>query len=139
MGTRIRPVISEGNEYWISKERYYELKHFCLQYNDWVKIYNALSDSRFGTNLDDIKPLNHLPGNPTEKIAIAKNHYRERMDMVEKAAEFSDIDISKYILLAVTNNISCNCLISKYDMPCGKDKFYNAYRKFFWWLSKCRD
>lgn len=138
MATKIRPAISEGNEYWISKERYYELKHFCLQYNDWLKIYNALDDVRFGTSIDDIKCLNHIPGNPTEKIAIAKLHYRERMDMVEKAAEFSDIDISKYILKAVTDNISCSCLIAKYGMPCGKDKFYNAYRRFFWRLSRSR-
>ena len=44
MGTRIRPELSEKNKYWISKHRYYELKHFCLQYPLWRKAYAALEE-----------------------------------------------------------------------------------------------
>lgn len=32
MGNIIRAEVSENNPYWIEKHRYYELKHFCLQY-----------------------------------------------------------------------------------------------------------
>ena len=42
MSTLIRPEISKNNEYWIPRHRYYELKHFCLQYREWVKIVNSL-------------------------------------------------------------------------------------------------
>ena len=42
MGTTIRPELSEKNPYWIEKHRYYELKHFCLQYPIWRKTYSAL-------------------------------------------------------------------------------------------------
>ena len=42
MATEIRPELSEKNPYWIGKHRYYELKHFCLQYPIWKKAYNAL-------------------------------------------------------------------------------------------------
>lgn len=34
MSTTIRPEVSEKNQYWIEKHRYYELKHFCLQYKE---------------------------------------------------------------------------------------------------------
>ena len=44
MSTTIRPEISEKNKYYIDKHRYYELKHFCLQYPLWEKQYNELSD-----------------------------------------------------------------------------------------------
>lgn len=37
MGTTIRPELSEKNPYWIERHRYYELKHFCLQYPIWKK------------------------------------------------------------------------------------------------------
>ena len=33
MGTTLRAELSEKNPYWIEKHRYYELKHFCLQYS----------------------------------------------------------------------------------------------------------
>ena len=34
----IRPELSKKNQYWIDRHRYYELKHFCLQYKNW-KVY----------------------------------------------------------------------------------------------------
>ena len=42
MGTTLRAELSEKNPYWIEKHRYYELKHFCLQYPIWKKAYSAL-------------------------------------------------------------------------------------------------
>lgn len=32
MATTIRPEVSKKSKYWIERHRYYELKHFCLQY-----------------------------------------------------------------------------------------------------------
>ena len=43
MATTIRPELSEKNPYWIEKHRYYELKHFCLQYPIWRKAYVSLN------------------------------------------------------------------------------------------------
>ena len=42
MSTTIRPELSEKNPYWIEKHRYYELKHFCLQYPIWKRARAAL-------------------------------------------------------------------------------------------------
>ena len=42
MSTTIRPELSEKNQYWIEKHRYYELKHFCLQYPIWRRYYAML-------------------------------------------------------------------------------------------------
>ena len=44
MATKIRAKLSEKNKYWIDKHRYYELKHFCLQYQMWKKAYKALDE-----------------------------------------------------------------------------------------------
>lgn len=45
MATRIRPELAENNKYWISKHRYYELKHYCLQYPLWKSAYAAFDDT----------------------------------------------------------------------------------------------
>ena len=37
MGNHEKAVLSKKNKYYISKHRYYELKHFCLQYNEWIE------------------------------------------------------------------------------------------------------
>lgn len=40
MSTTIHPELSKKNTYWIEKHRYYELKHFCLQYPIWKEAYH---------------------------------------------------------------------------------------------------
>lgn len=42
MRNDMRPELSQKNPYWIGKHRYYELKHFCLQYPIWKKARLAL-------------------------------------------------------------------------------------------------
>lgn len=139
MSTSIRPEISKKSDYWISKERYYELKHFCLQYPDWKKILISLNTLNFNGTIPEFLTTKNYKTSPVERIIIAREHYNNRIDMIENAAELADDEISNYIIMGVTKNISCPSLIAKYDMPCGKDKYYEAYRKFFYILSGLRD
>ena len=53
MGTTLRAELSEKNPYWIEKHRYYELKHFCLQYPIWKKAYAALDGTNTKANTKD--------------------------------------------------------------------------------------
>lgn len=139
MGTKIRAKLSEKNKYWISKHRYYELKHFCLQYPLWKRAYAALDDICLSsTNLDIITSSCGFPGDPTAKCALMKVYYSERIEMVEKAAMAADKDLYFYILKAVTEEASYSYLKTRLEMPCGKDMYYDRYRKFFWLLSKER-
>lgn len=138
MSTITRPELSRKNDFYVSKERYYELKHFCLQYNDWQKALLSLNTLNFSGRIPEFISITRYHTSPVEKICVAREYYREKIQMVEEACMLADDEISDYILLAVTKNLSCVALINKYDMPCGKDKFYNAYRKFFWHLSQMR-
>ena len=45
MATVLRPELSSKNKYYIDKHRYYELKHFCLQYTEWKKSYSTFDDT----------------------------------------------------------------------------------------------
>lgn len=38
----MKSELSKRNPYWIEKHRYYELRHFCLQYPIWKSSYNSL-------------------------------------------------------------------------------------------------
>ncbi len=140
MGTKIRPEISENNKYWISRHRYYELKHFCLQYPIWKKAYSVLDDVCVSAvNLDIITASSGFPGDPTAKCAMAKVYYSERINMLEKIAVETDKVLCNYILKAVTEDLSYTYLKTKLDIPCSKDMYYDRYRKFFWLLSKERE
>lgn len=138
MATKIRPVISEKNKYWIDKHRHYELKHFCLQYPIWKKAYAEFDDVSIPLSMIDKMPTSNIPGDPTAKRAIMKAYYLEKINLVEKIAREADKYLYEYILKAVTEELSYTYLKSKLDIPCGKDMYYDRYRRFFWLLSEAR-
>lgn len=138
MCTNIRPELSEKNKYWIDKHRYYELKHFCLQYPVWKKSYLALDGmSKRPNDLEFFTPTNSC-GDPTARCAMAKSFYSERMEIIERCAREADPELAVYILRAVTEELSYTYLKNKLDIPCSKDTYYDRYRRFFWFLNKAR-
>lgn len=138
MATVIRPEVSIKNRYWIDKHRHYELKHFCLQYPVWKKSYADLDSVGISISTTDRMPTSNLPGDPTGNRAVAKAQLIERIEMVERIAREADDYLWNYILKAVTENLSYTYLKTKLGIPCGKDMYYDRYRKFFWLLSKVR-
>lgn len=139
MATVIRPEISMKNKYYIDKHRYYELKHFCLQYNEWKKEYAKCEESVIFTSQLDRLPSNNVPSDLTAKYAMQKAFYQQRIQMIEIAARDADDFLYPYILKAVTEGLSYTYLKTKLDIPCGKDMYYDRYRRFFWLLSEARD
>lgn len=139
MGTVIRPEISEKSKYYIDKHRYYELKHFCLQYKEWKKAYAACNDAViFGSKFEKTTSSN-IPSDITAKYGMMKAHYDRRIKLIEKIALDTDEFLYPYILKAVTEGLSYPYLKTQMDIPCGRDMYYDRYRKFFWLLSELRD
>ena len=139
MSTVIRPEISVKNKYWINKHRHYELKHFCLQYNEWKKAYAACNEAIIFASEFDRMPSNNIPSDLTAKYAIKKAQYAEKIKLIERIAMEADDFLYPYILKAVTEGLSYTYFKTKMDIPCGKDMYYDRYRKFFWLLSEARD
>lgn len=96
MSTNIRPEVSERNQYWISKHRYYELKHFCLQYNSWVKAYKLLDGTPKKTDRVGYQDAND--SKPTEQCAIKRTYYADRISMVRLTAKDAAPDFSDQLL-----------------------------------------
>lgn len=140
MATKIKPELSEKNKYWISRHRYYELKHFCLQYPLWKKSYLIFEDYGLSKAPDITTAISksNAHGDPTGKCAEAKAFYRDRIDMVERVARVTDPLLEKYILKAVTEGYSYDYLKTRLEMPSVRDNYYEMYRRFFWILDKVR-
>lgn len=138
MGTTIRPEVSSKNPYWIEKHRYYELKHFCLQYPIWKKIYSSLGGIASPSINSVRKSKVDSSNDQTSKYAIEKTYYSNRMNMLERVARMTDTVLAEYILSGVTEGWSYDILKTRLEIPCGKDKYYELYRKFFWLLDQER-
>jgi hypothetical protein len=139
MGTTIRPELSVNNKYWIERHRYYELKHFCLQYPIWKKAYSALGGlSNRPTELVASSNTGKI-SDPTAKCAEARLFYSEKMRMIEQTAIATDATLYSYILKGVTEGVSYDHLKARLEIPCCKDVYYDLYRRFFWLLNKTRN
>lgn len=135
----VRAELSEKNKYYIDKHRYYELKHFCLQYPIWKKLYLEI-DGLVSCTYDPVRfSKSNMPSDPTSKLAEERLLYLDRMKIVEQTAIAADSDLASYILKAVTEGLSYTYLKTKLEMPCGRDMYYDRYRRFFWLLDKIRD
>lgn len=139
MGTTIRPEVSGKNKYWIEKHRYYELKHFCLQYPIWKKAYIALDGWSSKNNVVVEQFKKSGISNPTERNAMARLFYSERIELIERVAADTNPELASYIIKAVTTGISYDHLKARIEIPCCRDVYYELYRKFFWLLNKARE
>ena len=121
----------------MSKHRYLELKHFCLQYFEWEKAVNEITKfprMDFSENISSPE-FSDMTGN----TAIDISYYTSRMDAVKKVCHMADEGIEKWLFLALTKDYTYPYLKSVLDIPCGRDYFYERYRRALWILSDIRE
>lgn len=142
MGTSTRPELSESNKWWISKHRYYELRHFCLQYPEWHQQIKDL-DGLPSRSVSERELVNEgRTSDPTAYYAAVREELLRKIELVDKAAfEASGHQFWHTILVdAVTLGASYDMLeAQKGIMPVSRNEWYIVYRKFFWFLDKLRD
>ena len=137
MTTVIRPEVSKQNKYWISRHRYYELKHYCLQYNEWKKLYLAMTPSIQSPKISRGEKF-EKQNDPAGELATKRAELALKMQLIEETVINTDRELYNYILAAVTEGRSDTYLKTVMNIPCSKDYFYQRYRKFFWLLSRSR-
>ena len=138
MGTTVRPNISPSNKYWISKHRYYELKHFCLQYPEWKSALDAIGTESFRNHYIKIHKDDRRIGDSTAGLAIMRADIEAKIKQIENVAWEADPELQKYIVQAVTEGTSYDYMQANGGIPCCRDVFYDRYRKFFWLLNTVR-
>lgn len=127
------------SKYNISKERYRELKYFCLQYPDWKKELTVADTVKAAVAKDDGGTHGSAVSDCTSELAAKRIELQRKCSVVEAAAVQADDFINQYIIEAVTGDLSYTYLRTVRGIPCGKNQFYEARRKFFYNLSKMRD
>lgn len=128
MQKRLRDMTWE--DYGISKNRYAELKAFCLQYGEKKsKIKYGISAAQY-----DGQPKAHSTESQTERQAMDNVIYTKDCAMIEEAAIRANPEIWRYIVKSVTLGLSYEFI--EYDNEQGKISmcrcdFYGTRRKFF--------
>lgn len=130
-----RPISEK--KYGISKHRFLELRHHCLQYKEWRTELNNIKDT-----VEAIRYGKEGKGSPsirsaTESLAIRRAELEEKCKTIEQTAIEADPDLYKYILEGVTTDYATyHYLHDAKRMPCGKKMYYDRKRRFYYLLSK---
>lgn len=128
MRKRLRDMTWE--DYGISKNRYAELKAFCLQYEEKKsKIKYGISAAQY-----DGQPKAHNTGSQTERQAMDNVIYMKDCAMIEEAAIRANPGIWRYIVKSVTLGLSYEFI--EYDneqgkIPMCRRDFYGTRKKFY--------
>ena len=142
MSTTIRPEVSEKSPYYISRHRYYELKHFVMQLPEWVRYLKEFEGKYPNQSKVEARRTDIYGYDPTEIEVERREYYRERIKMVIECLEKSFDEIPNrdldHVLEAVTTGLSYEDIRARYNVPMSKEYYYIRYRKFFWTLSQAR-
>lgn len=140
MSTEIRPEITEKSPWWIPRQRYYELKHFCLQYPEMKIMLRSID------GIQSQSPLGKIPKTKTNELfdpvgdeAAERASLSKRIEIIERAAREAGADLSNYILKGVTEGMPYSIIRLRVSIPCNRNEYYERYRRFFWILDKLRD
>ena len=143
-----RSKVSEKNKYYISKERYYELFHFCKQFTDWKKAVNEINPypKRYLSMSSKTKSDDSI----VETTAIDMADYEYKIHLVCEArhkaimdfdwgSDYEALVCSDALQVNVTENIPYDILATRYYLLPSRDEFYKIRRAFFWYLSQLRN
>ena len=135
--TTIRPELSKNNALYIDKHAFYSAYHFALQYPQWKQQYAELIGS--ASKAVDYNGMSHgsSVGDPTARIAIRSSIVRSNIELIERTALTAGRDLAEYLLIGVTQEgVTFDTLTLRHAMPCGRTKYYNMRRMFYYLLSQ---
>ena len=124
---------TKRNSYWISENRYYELKHFCMQYPEWQKELLILSGSDTPSGI--VKKERSDISDPSGDRAVRAADLSRRIEMVDRNCKDADAKLYDYIFKAAVYSVPYDKMK---DISCSKPVFYDRYKKFFFLLDKER-
>ncbi len=121
------------SEYNISREKYRELKYFCLQYPEWKHQLQTLTDDLKAPIITDM-PTAHNGTDSTAMIMLKRIELAEKCALVEQTAQEVCGDTYSALLKNVTEGIRYESMATY----TGRRQFYENRRKFFYSLAKKR-
>lgn len=124
-------------KYGISTNRFWELRSFCLQYNEWKDMLKYNVDTVKSPTITDMPTGKGRTSDPTATRGVDRALLSQKCDIIEQTARETDEVLYPYIIKAVTNKgIGYNYLSAVMNIPCSHNTWYKVRRQFYILLNK---
>lgn len=132
--TYIRPEL-KNNEWNLTKHEFYTAYHYALQYREWKDMYKSIADLSAVTQ-DGMPHTNNISDTTYQK-AVKLDGLGKKISLIENTVKETAPELYCWLLKGVTcENVSYVYLSQVMGIPCGKNYYYKARRKFYYNLSK---
>lgn len=116
-----RPI--NKDKYGISKHRYLEVIHHCLQYPEWREELENMTDTVKAIQYGQEGKGSPSQASATERLAIKRAELLEKCERIEQTAIEADADIYQWLLEGVTTDYATYIYLrDAKGLPCGDQK-----------------
>lgn len=126
---------TKGKQYYIPKEDYLTAVHYALRYPLWLAELNDARDTSTAIRYDKDNVQSSPSADMVFNAATKAISVGEKIKHIDSLISVSADGMDYYLRLAVCYGLTFDQLLAK-DIPCGRRKFYEMRRKFYFLLSQ---
>lgn len=125
-------VLSKKNKYYLPKEEFLTVVHFCKQYPSWKEEEQTIKSSLLGSPvMDDARVTSSNVSDPTGDAALQLERYTTKIDIIERTAKEVAGMMAHWLIEGTCYDRPYYVLKQK-GIPCGKDLYYLMRRRFYY-------
>lgn len=128
-------TLSKQNKYYLPKETFLTVIHYCKQYPEWEAELNALIDTVKAIEYDKDRVQTSFDSDATAELAMRRAEIYRKKEMIDRTAEEVGGILCKWLILGICFDTPYYRLKQR-GIPCGKDLYYKLRRKFYFEIAK---
>lgn len=132
-----RNELSKKSKYYLPKEKFLEVVHFCRQYPEWKAELDALPDAARAIAYDRDRVQTSGESDPVSDLALRRIELEKKKDIIDRAVAKVAPEIAKYLIRGICYGETERQLEWK-KMKCGKDYYYLKRREAYWEIAQRR-
>lgn len=128
-------TLSRKSKYYLPKETFLTVVHYCKQYPLWADEIRHTADTRGALTYDKDRVQTSNDYDPTSSTAMRLAEVSAKKEAVDQVAVDVGGVIAEWLILGVCYGVPFFQLRDK-GIPCGKDMYYDRRRKFYFEMAK---
>lgn len=128
-------TLSTKNKYYLPKETFLMVIHYCKQYPTWKAELEAMTDTSRAITYDQDRVQTSNDSDPTSELAMRRAEISRKKELVEQTAKEVAGSMWHWLILGVCHDHPFHYLDHR-GIPCGKDLYYKLRQKFYFEMAK---
>lgn len=128
-------TLSEANKYYVPKETFLMLIHYCKQYPAWCDELNAMTDTSKAITYDGDRVQTSCDSDPTSDLAMRRAEISRKKEQIDEVVGLVAGTLDKWLILGVCHDYTYYQL-EQLGIPCGRRYYYEMRRRFYWEMSR---